>query len=301
MNLLYTGATGFLGKNTLPFLEKKFNVSTLGLSGVDFVSDLSKEVPDLSAVSFDVVLHAAGEVYSIPKTQQGKQCFFDVNLQGTKNLCAALDESKLPKSFVFISTAAVYGALYGEEITEEHPLNGQSPYAISKILAEEFLIDWCRKNNVVLSILRPALIAGLNPLGSLGSMIHGIKSGFYFNIAGGKARKSVVMAQDIETLVPKLIDKGGIYNLSDGYHPSFFELSRSIAKQLNKKMPVSIPYSLVKSVALFGDLLGKNVPFNSSQLSKIMHTLTFSNKKAVTELDWNPLNVLEHFKIEQNK
>jgi len=296
MNLLYTGATGFLGKNTLLFLEKDFNVSTLGLSGANYVADLTKII-NLPVTSFDVVLHAAGEVHSTPKTRQEKQYFFDVNLQGTKNLCAALEQSGLPKSFIFISTVAVYGIEEGEEITEEHPLNGQTPYALSKLLAEEFLIDWCKKNNIVLSILRPALIAGFNSSGSLGSMIRGIKSGLYFNIAGGKARKSVVMAQDVVTLLPKLIDKGGIYNLSDGYHPSFFELSQLIAEQLNKKTPVSIPYNLAKSVALCGDLFGSHAPINSDKLSKIVNTLTFSNKKAVVELDWKPLNVVENFKI----
>ncbi|MCL2650507.1 MAG: NAD-dependent epimerase/dehydratase family protein [Candidatus Azobacteroides sp.] len=296
MNLLYTGATGFLGKNTFSFLKKDFNVSTLGLSGTDIVCDLRKK-NDLPATSFDIVLHAAGKVHPTHKTRQERQDFFDVNLQGTKNLCAALEQSGLPKSLIFVSTVAVYGIEEGEEITEEHALNGKTPYALSKLLAEEFLIDWCRKNNVILSILRPALIAGFDPLGSLGSMVRGIKSGFYFNIAQGKARKSVVMAQDIVTLLPKLINKGGIYNLSDGYHPSFYELSQSIAKQLNKKTPISIPYSGAKSIALCGDLFGNYAPINFDKLSKIVNTLTFSNKKAVTELDWKPLDVLENFKI----
>ena len=296
-NLLYTGATGYLGYNTLSFLEKDFKVSTLGLSDADFVSDLSKEISNLSSTAFEVVLHAAGEVHAIAATRKEKQHFFDVNLQGTKNLCLALEQSGMPKSFIHISTVAVYGAVKGEEITEEHPLNGTSPYARSKLLAEEFLMDWCKKNNITLSILRPALIAGHNPLGTLGCMINGIKSGFYFNISGNKAKKSIVMAQDIATLIPKLANKGGIYNLSDGYHPSFEELSQLIANQLNKKTPVAIPYYKAKTIALCGDLLGRYAPLNTGKLSKIVNTLTFSNKKAVEELKWTPLNVLEHFKI----
>jgi dTDP-4-dehydrorhamnose reductase len=50
----------------------------------------------------------------------------------------ALKKSSLPKSFIFISTIAVYGCETGEEITKEHPLNGDSPYALSKIQAEQF-------------------------------------------------------------------------------------------------------------------------------------------------------------------
>lgn len=52
--------------------------------------------------------------------------FFDVNLQGTKNLCAALERRGVPRAFIFISTVAVYGCEYGEEITEEYPWVGNS-------------------------------------------------------------------------------------------------------------------------------------------------------------------------------
>lgn len=44
-----------------------------------------------------------------------------MNLQGTKNLCTALEQSGIPKSFIFISTVAVYGCDSGENITEEYP------------------------------------------------------------------------------------------------------------------------------------------------------------------------------------
>lgn len=56
-------------------------------------------------------------------------------------------------------------------ITEDHPLNGDTPYAKSKIMAEEYLIRWCQKNNVILGILRPSLLAGKNALGNLGAMV----------------------------------------------------------------------------------------------------------------------------------
>ena len=152
--------------------------------------------------------------------------------------------------------------------------------------------------NVKLSILRPSLIVGPNPPGNLGAMIHGIKSGKYLSIAGGKAKKSVLMVQDIANLVPLLIEKGGIYNVSDSYQPSFRELEMVICKQLNKKLPLSIPYWFAKSMAVFGDCLGEKTPINSLKLRKITHSLTFSNEKAMRELGWKPMNVLRNFQIE---
>ncbi len=298
MTLLFTGASGFLGSNIIQLLNGAYNIISVGLSPQDtYLVDIATDIPTFID-AFDVVFHAAGKAHSVPKTEAEKRLFFDVNLQGTKNLCTALERSGIPKAFIFISTVAVYGCDSGENITEEHPLNGTTPYALSKIKAEKYLQGWCAMHNVKLSILRPSLIAGPNPPGNLGAMIRGIRNGKYLSIAGGKARKSVLMVQDIANLLPMLIEKGGIYNVCDSYQPSFRELEMVICKQLNKKRPISIPYWLAKSMAVIGDCLGEKAPINSLKLRKITSSLTFSNEKAVRELKWKPMNVLETFLIE---
>ena len=298
MTLLFTGASGFLGSNIIQLLNGAYNIISVGLSPQDtYLVDIATDIPTFTD-AFDVVFHAAGKAHSVPKTEAEKRLFFDVNLQGTKNLCTALERSGIPKAFIFISTVAVYGCDSGENITEEHPLNGTTPYALSKIKAEKYLQGWCAMHNVKLSILRPSLIAGPNPPGNLGAMIRGIRNGKYLSIAGGKARKSVLMVQDIANLLPMLIEKGGIYNVCDSYQPSFRELEMVICKQLNKKLPLSIPYWFAKSMAVLGDCFGENTPINSLKLRKITNSLTFSNEKAVRELGWKPMNVLGNFQIE---
>ena len=298
MKLIFTGASGFLGNNIRPLLERMYDVTTVGLTQQDnYTVNIAQEIPILHK-SYDIVLHAAGKAHSIPKTDAERQAFFDVNLQGTKNLCAALEKVGAPRAFIFISTVAVYGCDYGVNITEEYPLNGTTPYAMSKRLAEEYLQNWCRKHNVVLGIIRPSLIAGPNPPGNLGAMITGICRGRYFSIADGRARKSVLMVQDIANLIPLLARKGGIYNVCDSYQPTFRDLETLICKQMNKSLPLSIPYWLAKGMALIGDCLGKKAPLNSLKLNKITKSLTFSNEKAMRELGWKPTNVLENFKIE---
>jgi len=294
MNLLFTGSNGFLGKNILPALEKDYNVSTLDLSNATIMADISQEIPSLED-KYDIVLHAAGKAHAVPKTEPEKQAFFDVNYQGTFNLCKALEQSGLPASFIFISTVAVYGCECGENISEEYPLTGDSPYALSKIQAEQYLTAWCEKNQVVLSILRPSLLAGSNPPGNLGAMIRGIQSGFYFNIAGGKAKRSMLMAQDIANLVPLVAVKGGVYNICDDENPSFRQLAKIISKQAEKRQPLSIPYPVARFMAVLGDCCGAKFPINSGKLKKMTMPLTFSNKKAKESLGWQPMNVLHSF------
>lgn len=295
--LLFTGASGFLGNNVLPLLEKQYEVKTMGLSESDnYFVNIATSIPHVDQ-SFDIVLHAAGKAHVVPKTEKEKKLFFDINFQGTVNLCKALEISCVPKSFIFISTVAVYGLEFGENITEDYPLNGKDPYALSKIQAEQYLIEWCKQHDVILGIIRPSLIAGPNPPGNLGAMIRGIKTGRYLSIASGKAKKSVLMVQDIAKLVPLLAERGGIYNVCDDSQPTFKELEVLIAKQLGKKVPISIPLWIAKSMASVGDLLGKKAPINSLKLKKITESLTFSNEKAKRELNWQPLNVLENFRI----
>ena len=296
--LLFTGGTGFLGKNVMPLLTQKYKVTTCGITSDDMLkANLAKEVPVLPE-RYDVVLHACGKAHVVPKTEAEKQAFYDVNYQGTVNLCSALEKAGLPKAIIFISTVAVYGCEYGDQITEDYPLEGNSPYAESKIMAEKYLTEWCAKNGVVLGILRPSLLAGKNAPGNLGAMVNGIKKGYYMNIAGGKVVKSILMAEDIARLVPLVAEKGGIYNVCDTRQPSFGEISASVAKQLGKRKPISIPYWMAWCMAKFGDLLGSKAPINSYKLEKMTKSLTFSNEKARKELGWEPLDVLSNYKID---
>lgn len=295
--ILFTGGTGFLGKNVRPILDKEYEVTTCGITSEDMIkANLAKETPKLDK-HYDIVLHACGKAHVVPKTEAEKKAFFDVNYTGTKHLCEALEKVGVPKAIVFISTVAVYGCEYGDLITEGHPLEGKTPYAKSKIMAEEYLTEWCKKNNVVLGILRPSLLAGKDAPGNLGAMVNGVRKGFYMNIAGGKVIKSILMAEDIARILPSLVEKGGTYNVCDTRQPSFGELSISVAKQLGKGKPMNIPYWMAWCMAKVGDLLGSKAPINSYKLEKMTKSLTFSNEKARKELGWEPLDVLDNYKI----
>lgn len=294
--LLFTGGTGFLGKNTKPILDKAYNVTTIGISSQDDINaDFVTGIPYLPE-RYDIVLHAAGKAHIYPKTPEEVQSFYEINYSGTINLCKALEQVGVPKSFIFISSSAVYGIDNGNYITEDYPLKGETPYAKSKIMAEKFLREWAIKNGVILSILRPSLIAGCNAPGNLGAMVKGISSGLYLSIAHGKARKSLLMAQDIANLIPLLEDKGGIYNVCDNDHPSFGQLESLISKQLGKSKPISIPYWSAKILAVIGDVITK-LPINSSRLDKIVMSDTLSSEKAQKELGWEPLSTLNNYRI----
>ena len=289
--VLITGSSGFLGKKLVSELVSNYVVSTLSRANSLYSFDLSRDIPIFNE-SFDIVIHAAGLAHITSNFNEINNQFFNVNVIGTKNLLSGLQIVGVPKKFVFISSVSVYGISSGIYINEMSDLTAKDSYGLSKIEAENIVMKWCKENNVLCTILRLPLIVGIDSPGNLGSMINGIKKRFYFNIAGGKAKKSMVLASDVAKYIINAAEVGGVYNLTDGHNPSFFELSIHIAKQIGTHPPMNIPIWLAKIIALLGDLLGSKVPLNTERLKKIISNLTFDDSKARTSFGWKPTPVL---------
>jgi nucleoside-diphosphate-sugar epimerase len=290
---LLTGGNGFLGSYIRQTLSQNNEVYTLSRSNSNYICDLGFDVPKLLD-QFDLIIHAAGKAHSIPVNDIERSDFFNINVNGTINLLKGLFESHLPKQFVFISSVSVYGLTEGEGINEKFPLLAEDAYGKSKIEAERIVRNWCNENNVIYTILRLPLLVGVNPPGNLGAMIRGIEKGYYFNIAGGNARKSMVLASDIALCLNEITEVRGTYNLTDGIHPTFNELSNCIKKKQGKSFVPNLPIFIAKILAKIGDLSGEIFPINSIKLLKITSTLTFDDSKARQSFDWNPSSVLDN-------
>lgn len=292
---LITGAGGFLGSLFTKKISAYGNqVTGLGKKKQVIAVDISLPFSFDKKYHFDIVIHAAGKAHVVPNSPEEEREFYQVNLEGTKNLCAAIEQlPNKPKAFIFISSVSVYGKDSGEMIQENSPLSGMSPYAKSKILAEEWLQQWAVQHDIRLSILRLPLIVGANPPGNLGAMIQGIKTGRYLSIGKAESKKSMVWAEDVADLIPHLSKTEGIFNLTDGYHPSFGELENAICTAIGKKNPFKLPIYLARILGKVGDLLGDRFPVNSQKIDKITSTLTFDDQKARKQLNWKPTPVLE--------
>jgi nucleoside-diphosphate-sugar epimerase len=297
MDILVTGANGFLGNIFYKFLIKDNKVSTLSRFNSDYCFDLSNSIPFFSK-KFNLVIHAAG--ISNNNSINSKYEFYLNNFLGTKNLLTGLSQSFIPDYLVFISSVSVYGLSFGNLIKEDAELNALDPYGESKILAENLIKEWCLLNNVKCTILRLPLVISSKPFGNFKNLVDGIKRGFYFNIGNGQNKKSVVFAEDVACCLLKVSQIGGVYNLTDGYHPSINEFSSLISNQLGKKKPINIPLFLAKMLAKIGDLLGKYSPFNTKIFLKLTNELTFDDTKARINFGWNPSIFLSNFKLNKN-
>ncbi|CBL45283.1 Nucleoside-diphosphate-sugar epimerases [gamma proteobacterium HdN1] len=169
---LITGACGFLG-NALAhrLLEKGWQVHLLDLpdhpqwcatpnssKAFRFVGDIrDRRIVDMAIRGCTHVFHTAALLNSI----QPREVFFDINVNGTRNICEAALSHKVERLFHF-ATSDVFGIPeYGETISETTPYRPwDEPYADSKIEAAKLVRDAIATSRLPATIVYPGWIYG---------------------------------------------------------------------------------------------------------------------------------------------
>ena len=152
MNILVTGACGFIGSHLFERLVKKgHNVKAFtfynprGLNGwLDTLDkNITKEVKIISgdirdhdflinhSKKIDAILHLAALI-GIPYSYHAPKSYIETNVIGTYNVLNASKINNISKTII-TSTSEVYGTAQSIPISENHPLNAQSPYAAVKL------------------------------------------------------------------------------------------------------------------------------------------------------------------------
>lgn len=101
----------------------------------------------------DTVLHLAALI-AIPYSYQAAASYIDTNIKGTLHVVQAARDLGLAK-VVHTSTSEVYGTARFVPITEDHPLQGQSPYSASKIGADQIALSYFNSFQTPVAVLRP--------------------------------------------------------------------------------------------------------------------------------------------------
>ena len=101
----------------------------------------------------DAVLHLAALI-AIPFSYHSPDTYIETNINGTLNILQAARELDI-KKVIHTSTSEVYGTAKFVPITEDHPLQGQSPYSASKIGADQLAFSFYSSFNLPVITLRP--------------------------------------------------------------------------------------------------------------------------------------------------
>jgi NAD dependent epimerase/dehydratase len=114
-----------------------------------------RDVESVAAVvrGSEVVFHLGAQI-AIPYSYVNPRDFFETNVMGTLNVATAARAAEVGR-VVHVSTSEVYGSARVVPITEDHPLEPQSPYAASKLAADKLMDAFHRSYGVPVTIVRP--------------------------------------------------------------------------------------------------------------------------------------------------
>lgn len=224
--VLITGASGMLGSYLMEQFSQQKILTLDRRPDSDFCVDLTMEAPDFGDHNFGLVIHAAG-------TEDDSKAM-ELNLEGTKRLIAALDKNP-PREFVYVSSFRVYSRDAGENVNEETPTWATSKVGKSKALAENELKEWCEKNGIVLSIIRPARMFGNGVKNETLQLFNDALASKYIHIRGNDAKVSIVCAYDVAKGIKALHATGGIYNAADNHPVKLIDMIEAMTANAGAK------------------------------------------------------------------
>jgi len=296
MKILVTGADGFIGShlteallsqgyqvrafvyynsfNSWGWLESLFQMSMSNLE--IFAGDIRDPHGVKRAMQdCDAVLHLAALI-AIPYSYHSPDTYVDTNIKGTLNVLQAARELNVRK-VIHTSTSEVYGTAKFVPITEEHPLQGQSPYSATKIAADQLAYSFYASFGLPVVIIRPFNTYG--PRQSARAVIPSIIT----QISSGKrqiklgslhpTRDFNYVADTVAGFIAALQSEkayGEIINVGSNYEISIGDTVNEIAKAMNADIMVSSDQERIRP--------------EKSEVER----LWASNEKAKDLLNWSP-------------
>lgn len=303
MNLLITGATGFVGTALITRLkQEKFRLTAAVLAGED-TTHLSKEVKrvivqplsescDYSTVlkNVDIVIHLAARVHIMKDTSKDPLLeFLAVNLHGTEGLARQAARAGV-KRFVFISTIKVLGEETATPYREDAPLAPLDPYGASKAEAETALRRVAEETGLEVVILRPPLVYGPGVKANFRQLINFVNRGIPLPFASIRNKRSLIfvgnLADALACTVMHPNAAGQIFLVSDDRDVSTPELIRLASSALGTPARLfPFPPGILRIV---GRILGK-----SSAFERLIGSLQVDSSKIRRELGWKPPFTME--------
>jgi len=299
MNILVTGATGFVGEKLLAKLIKeghhvtavvrnpkklKHSVNSITLPSIDGRTSWSSLLKGQQ-----VVIHLAAQTHGV---QGGRylplryEDFYSLNVEGTQNLAEAANNAGV-QHFIYLSSIKALGESThpGEAFTENLKPTPLDDYGKTKLLAEQALIRTCRGSTMAYTILRPPLVYGPGVKGNFRALlqiaasswplpfkdINNKRSFIYVDnlidsllqcIKNKKSRNQTFLIQDLTVSTSELV---ALIRQHFGHKPRLFKLS----------------YGLLKCVF---SLLGRK-----ALIERIYGNLEVDDHKIRQSLRWKPL------------
>ncbi|MDE1851642.1 MAG: NAD(P)-dependent oxidoreductase [Candidatus Micrarchaeota archaeon] len=293
-----TGSTGRLGRPIVQELlmhgytvralaEKKSYLMDMPSGIVPYIGDISdKKTLKEASEGADIVIHLAAIV---SEYKEYTQKLMEVNVKGTENVVEACIGNSVGR-LIFASTIDVYGRKRADMLTEESPLKPSDKYGLSKMLAEEKILE--HRKELSPTIFRMAAIYGPGFESAYFKVFRAIKEGKAAIIGDGMNRIALLHARDSVNAFILGIENdraaNNIYNVSDGNVYTLSQLFAMAAELLNVQKPTRHVSELVaRFVARSRDIDSDEFRFITSNrtmdISKIRRDLGFEPKVSMKQ------------------
>lgn len=261
-NILITGGGGYVGTNlTNELLSNNYNVTVIDtfwfgnyLKKQKKLKILKKDIREISKkdlYKIDCIIHLAS-IANDPAAELNARLTWDVNVLATYRLINLAINQKI-KKFIFASSGSVYGIKKEKHVTEDLSLEPISEYNKSKMIGERMLLSY--KNDIDLTILRPATVCGYSPAMRLDVAINALtfsalKENKIIVFGGKQIRPNLTMYDMIASYkfsIKRKLKKGRsinsiIFNL--GFENlSIINMAKRIQKSLGTKSQIIIKSS----------------------------------------------------------
>lgn len=287
MKVIITGISGFVGQNLSSYLsEKLFIVNSISLRNSSW-----KEGLDGNAI-----IHLAGKAHDTKKTSDASE-YFKINTDLTKELFDAFLQSNI-KDFIYFSSVKAVADEVPNVLNEEVVGNPKTPYGLSKLQAEEYILSKSLSEGKRVFIIRPCMIHGPGNKGNLNLLYNIVKKGVPYPLAAFKNKRSFLGIDNLNYLIKEILDNknipSGIYNFADDETLSTNDLVKNISSILQRKERlISVPKPIINGIAKIGDII--NFPLNSESIQKLTENYVVSNEKikSVIGIEKLPISIEE--------
>lgn len=292
MKIIITGASGFVGKNLSRFLKENGNeVFPISMRDSKWENRI-----DMQATA---LIHLAGKAHDTSNKSLEDE-YYKINTQLTEKIYDQFLESDIRDFFYFSSVKATADSVMGI-LDENHESLPNSPYGISKMRAEKYLLSKKLPENKRLFIIRPCMIHGRGNKGNLNLLFNVVKSGIPWPLGAFKNKRTFLNIDNLNFLIYKMLQENipsGIYNFADDEPISTNKLVEIIAKTCGKKPKIlNINPNLILKFAKLGDKIG--LPLNSQRLDKLTESYVVSNLKIKNNLGLDKLPVSTEVGLEK--